>query len=164
MDVKSEVGKGTEFKIGYSLKIASKPENTKKNQKTSLTQNNLIGKKVLLVEDNKLNQQIANEILKSFGVNIEIADNGAVAVDLATKNDYDLILMDIQMPIMNGYVATNKIRIIPDVKKATTPIIAMTANAFDDDKRRAIKEGMNGFVSKPIDIDELLNAINDFIR
>ena len=164
LDVKSEVGKGTEFKIGYSLKIASKPENTKKNQKTSLTQNNLIGKKVLLVEDNKLNQQIANEILKSFGVNIEIADNGAAAVDLATKNDYDLILMDIQMPIMNGYVATNKIRIIPDVKKATTPIIAMTANAFDDDKRRAIKEGMNGFVSKPIDIDELLNAINDFIR
>ena len=164
LDVKSEVGKGTEFKIGYSLKIASKPENSKKNQKVLLTQNNLIGKKVLLVEDNKLNQQIANEILKSFGLNIEIADNGAAAVDLATKNDYDLILMDIQMPIMNGYIATNKIRIIPDTKKATTPIIAMTANAFDDDKRRAIKEGMNGFVSKPIDIDELLNAINDFIR
>jgi CheY-like chemotaxis protein len=72
--------------------------------------------------------------------------------------------MDIQMPVMNGYIATNNIRILPNVKKATTPIIAMTANAFDDDKKRALKEGMNGFVSKPIDIDELLNAINEFIR
>ena len=164
LDVKSEVGKGTEFKIRYSLKVASKPENNKINVKKSLTQNNLIGKKVLLVEDNKLNQQIANEILKSFGLIIEIADNGEIALDLASKNDYDLILMDIQMPVMNGYIATNKIRILPDMKKATTPIIAMTANAFDDDKKRALKEGMNGFVSKPIDIDELLNSINEFIR
>lgn len=164
LKVESEVGKGTEFTIIYSLKIASKPENSKNRTKKSIKQKNLEGKKVLLVEDNKLNQQIANEILKSIGLEVDIANNGAIAVENASTKDYDLILMDIQMPIMNGYVSTNHIRRLSEVKKATVPIIAMTANAFEDDKKRALKEGMNGFVSKPIDITELLKSINDHIR
>ena len=102
--------------------------------------------------------------MKEFGLIPEVADNGAIALDLITKNDYDLILMDIQMPVMNGYIATNNIRLLPDKKKASIPIIAMTANAFEDDRKRALNEGMNGFVSKPIDIDELLGAINTFIK
>jgi len=164
LKVESEVGKGTEFTIIYSLKIASKPENSKNRTKKSIKQKNLEGKKVLLVEDNKLNQQIATEILKSIGLEVDVADNGAIAVENASTKDYDLILMDIQMPIMNGYVSTNHIRRLSEVKKATVPIIAMTANAFEDDKKRALKEGMNGFVSKPIDITELLKSINEHIR
>jgi len=164
LDVQSEVGKGTEFTIEYMLKIAPPPKIEINEDEKSLTQKKLFGKKVLLVEDNKLNQIIAIEILKEFGLIPEVADNGAIALDLVTKNDYDLILMDIQMPVMNGYVATNNIRLLPDKKKASIPIVAMTANAFDDDKKRALNEGMNGFVSKPIDIDELFSAINTFIK
>lgn len=164
LDVQSEVGKGTEFTIEYLLKIAPPPKIEINEEEKSLTQKKLLGKKVLLVEDNKLNQIIAIEILKEFGLIPEVADNGAIALDLITKNDYDLILMDIQMPVMNGYIATNNIRLLPDKKKASIPIIAMTANAFEDDRKRALNEGMNGFVSKPIDIDELLGAINTFIK
>ena len=125
------------------------------------------GKKILLVEDNKMNQEIAYEILSQYGFDIDIASDGQIAVDrlaVAKDNQYDFILMDVQMPIMNGYEATREIRKLSNPKIAEIPIIAMTANAFDEDKTQAIKAGMNGYITKPIDVEKLLNTINKFIR
>ncbi|MDD6226841.1 MAG: response regulator [Bacilli bacterium] len=123
------------------------------------------GKNLLLVEDNELNREIAYELLKAYGFNIDMAENGQVAVDKVqnSKNSYDAILMDIQMPIMNGYEATAKIRGLNDKKINSIPIVAMTANAFEEDKEKAFKEGMDGFVSKPINVEDLLHELNRII-
>ncbi|MDE7311499.1 MAG: response regulator [Eubacterium sp.] len=120
------------------------------------------GKKLLLVEDNELNQEIAMEILKNAGFALDVADDGAAAVARmkeAAPGQYDLILMDIQMPVMNGYEATRQIRALENPDIASIPIIAMTANAFDEDKKAAMEAGMNGHVAKPIDVDELLGLL-----
>ena len=125
------------------------------------------GKKILLVEDNELNQEIAVEILKEAGFIVDVADDGIVAVEkmvAATPDSYDLILMDVQMPRMNGFTATREIRTLGDNKKANIPIIAMTANAFDEDKKRAFEAGMNGFVAKPINIQMLMNTLTGILK
>lgn len=125
------------------------------------------GKKVLLVEDNELNQEIAVEILKKAGFVVDVADDGIVAVDKMVSADsdcYDLILMDVQMPRMNGFIATREIRTLSDHKKANIPIVAMTANAFDEDKKLAFEAGMNGFVAKPINIDALIRTLADILK
>ena len=125
------------------------------------------GKRILLVEDNELNQEIAAEILKEAGFVVDIAGDGIVAVDkmASTASDcYDLILMDVQMPRMNGFVATREIRTLSDSKKANIPIIAMTANAFDEDKKLAFEAGMNGFVAKPINIEALMRTLEDILK
>ncbi|MGN0639221.1 MAG: response regulator [Huintestinicola sp.] len=125
------------------------------------------GKKILLVEDNELNQEIASEILKEAGFIVDVAEDGIVAVEkmaCAASDRYDLILMDIQMPKMNGFIATREIRTLSDNRKANIPIIAMTANAFDEDKKSAFESGMNGFVAKPINIKELMNTLADILR
>ena len=125
------------------------------------------GKKLLLVEDNELNQEIAVEILKESGFVIDVAEDGAVAVEkmkTAACGQYDLILMDIQMPIMNGYEATRRIREIEEPEIANIPIIAMTANAFDEDRRAALDAGMNGHIAKPIDIPKLLELLKDVLK
>ena len=125
------------------------------------------GKKLLLVEDNELNQEIAVEILKESGFVIDVAEDGAVAVEkmkTAVCGQYDLILMDIQMPIMNGYEATRRIREIEEPEIANIPIIAMTANAFDEDRRAALDAGMNGHIAKPIDIPKLLELLKDVLK
>lgn len=122
----------------------------------------LTGKRVLLVEDNELNQEIAAAILEEAGLEVDTADDGIYAVEKmasAPADRYDLILMDIQMPQMNGYIATREIRTLDDNRKANIPIVAMTANAFDEDKKQAFEAGMNGFLSKPIDIDEVLRTL-----
>ncbi|MBO5153239.1 MAG: response regulator [Eubacterium sp.] len=127
----------------------------------------LTGKKILLVEDNELNQEIAAEILKEAGFIVDIAEDGIVAVDKmasAPSDSYDLILMDIQMPKMNGFMATREIRTLSDNRKANIPIIAMTANAFDEDKKDAFACGMNGFIAKPINIKELMNTLAAILR
>lgn len=111
------------------------------------------GKKILLVEDNELNQEIATEILKEAGFIVDIVCDGIIAVERvasATSDCYDLILMDVQMPRMNGFIATREIRTLNDNKKANIPIVAMTANAFDENKKLAFEAGMNGFVTKPL--------------
>ena len=127
----------------------------------------LTGKKILLVEDNELNQEIAAEILKEAGFIVDIAEDGIVAVDRmasAPSDCYDLILMDIQMPKMNGFMATREIRTLSDNRKANIPIIAMTANAFDEDKKDAFECGMNGFIAKPINIKELMSTLAAILR
>ena len=125
------------------------------------------GKKILLVEDNELNQEIAQEILHAAGFVVDVAEDGIVAVDkmaAAASDRYDLILMDVQMPRMNGFMATREIRTLSDNRKANIPIIAMTANAFDEDKKLAFESGMNGFVAKPINIQELMRTLADILR
>ena len=124
------------------------------------------GKHILLVEDNELNREIAQEILREYGFLVDTAENGAVAVEkvsTAAPGSYDLVLMDVQMPIMDGYTATRKIRALDDPARATLPIIAMTANAFDEDRRNALESGMNGFLSKPIVIGDLVQELHKIL-
>lgn len=122
------------------------------------------GRCILLVEDNELNREIAEELLKQYGFLVDIAENGAEAVE-KVKNSapgtYDLVLMDIQMPVMNGYEATEQIRALEDPALAKTRILAMTANAFDEDRKQALKCGMDGFLSKPIVMEELIRTLQN---
>ncbi|MGN1093622.1 MAG: response regulator, partial [Candidatus Neoclostridium sp.] len=123
---------------------------------------NFEGKRALLVDDNALNREIAVEILQSYGLTVETAENGKQAVEMqaqAAAGYYDVILTDVQMPVMDGCAATKAIRALDDKAKASVPIIAMTANAFDEDKQEAFESGMNDFVSKPIDVAELINVL-----
>ena len=119
-------------------------------------------KRLLLVEDNELNREIALEILGEYGFQIDSAENGVQAVEKVTASkpgDYDLVLMDIQMPLMDGYEATRRIRALENPALAGIPILAMTANAFDEDRKAAMDCGMNGFLSKPIQIEELIHTL-----
>ncbi len=125
------------------------------------------GKKILLVEDNEINQEIALEILGEAGFAMDVADDGGVAVEkirAAEPGRYDLILMDIQMPIMNGYEAARQIRAMKDSAYADIPIIAMTANAFDEDRKAAFDAGMNGHIAKPIDTEKLFEQLREILK
>ena len=127
----------------------------------------LKGKKLLLVEDNELNREIALEILKEAGFVVDTAEDGAVAVrkiKQAAPGQYDLILMDIQMPNLDGYEATRQIRALPDAEKANIPIFAMTANAFEEDRQNALAAGMNGHIAKPLDVPHLLCVLADALK
>ena len=119
-------------------------------------------KQILLVEDNELNSEIAVEILKEYGFRVDTAENGVEAVERirnSTPGEYDLVLMDVQMPVMNGYEATHQIRSLDNPELAGIIILAMTANAFDEDRKKALEAGMNGFLSKPIIIEELIHTL-----
>ena len=123
-------------------------------------------RRILLVEDNELNREIAQEILREYGFRVDTAENGAVAVEkvcTAAPGSYDLVLMDVQMPVMDGYTATRKIRALDDPARAKLPILAMTANAFDEDRRNALESGMNGFLSKPIVIGDLVQELRKIL-
>ena len=127
----------------------------------------LKGKKLLLVEDNELNREIALEILKEAGFVVDTAEDGAVAVrkmEQAAPGQYDLILMDIQMPNLDGYEAARQIRALPDAEKASIPIFAMTANAFEEDRQNALAAGMNGHIAKPLDVPHLLRVLADALK
>ena len=168
IDIDSKLGEGTTVTIYLDFKIADENYVGEKDKEEE-TYDNLIGKKVLLVEDNELNREIALDILNEFGLEVTEADDGTTALDECIKcsenNEYfDIILMDIQMPKMNGYEATKQIRILQDKKAATTPIVAMTANAFDEDKKLAFDAGMNGHIAKPINIKLLLSTINSLVK
>ena len=124
-------------------------------------------RRILLVEDNELNREIAVELLKQYGFRIDTAENGAEAVEKvrhAAPGDYDLVLMDVQMPVMNGYEATKQIRALDDPALAGITILAMTANAFDEDRKKALKCGMDGFLSKPIVLEELIGTLQNNLK
>jgi len=125
------------------------------------------GKQILLAEDNEMNQMIAVAILENAGFTIDIASNGEEAVkkmEQAPAGTYDVILMDIQMPIMDGYEAAKRIRAMEDQKKAEIPIIAVTANAFEEDRKIALEAGMNGHLAKPYDIDAIMRTLAEILK
>ena len=159
--IHSKRGKGTTIIIKLSLKIADQAK-LQTEVSGRRTVSDLTGTRILLVEDNDLNAEIATEILTSRGFLVERAENGRICVECleqAESDYYQIILMDIQMPVMNGYDAAKKIRSMSDVDKAFIPIIAMTANAFEEDHRRAVQAGMDGFVIKPVEVDKLMQEI-----
>ena len=162
--VKSEQGKGSEFTISLRFPIGeAKTGQTPPAAKASA----FTGKKLLVVEDNELNLEIASTLLKEAGFEVDTAENGKIAVEkveAASADRYDLILMDIQMPEMDGYEATRRIRALPDAKKAALPIVAMTANAFEDDRKNALHAGMNGHIAKPLDIPKLFQVLSELLK
>lgn len=148
-------------------KYVVKESQTEDTSRTSLFEWDFSGKQILLVEDNELNREIAEEIIGSTGAVIESAVDGQEAVDkvsASSENYYQLILMDIQMPVMNGYEATRQIRALSRADVRTIPIVAMTANAFSEDVKRAKEAGMNFHISKPIDIKILMNTLKDYLE
>lgn len=168
INVESELGKGSTFTVTLKHRIADESYYVKKYIEESGTGSEILeGRNILLAEDNDLNAEIAEAILESAGLKIERVEDGIQCVNRIEKmpaDTYDMILMDIQMPQMDGYKATQAIRNLPDKDKASIPIVAMTANAFEEDKRDAIAAGMNGHIAKPIQVDKMLSILSEVIR
>ena len=168
IDVESELGKGSTITVTLKHKIADECYYVKKHIEESGTGSEILeGRNILLAEDNDLNAEITEAILERAGIKTERVEDGIQCVNMIEKmpaGTYDMILMDIQMPKMNGYKATQAIRCLPDKDKACIPIIAMTANAFEEDKRDALAVGMNGHIAKPIELDKLLSMLAEVIR
>lgn len=167
MKVESQQGKGSRFIVTVYLKIIENSEECADLRKVSehvkiIEHENFSDKRVLLVEDNELNMEIAEELLKPTGIKLEKAYDGEEAVEKIKTNSpdyYDLVLMDIQMPKLNGYDATRAIRALDDGRYENLPIVAMSANAFTDDISNGKSAGMNGYISKPVEVDKLIKAI-----
>lgn len=157
ISVESESGKGSKFTISLCFKVTDETTDNK-----TISSNNIIdtNKKILLVEDNELNYEIAKTVLEEAGFRVDGASNGKEAIDKASDNSYDVILMDIQMPIMDGYEATKELRKLGN----RTPIIAMTANAFSEDKKKAKEVGMDGYIAKPINVNKLVSTIMNILN
>ena len=166
IDVESELGKGSTFTVTLKHRIADERYYVKKHIEEPGTGNEILeGRNILLAEDNDLNAEIAEAILERAGLRIERVENGIQCVNRILKmpaGTYDMIFMDIQMPEMDGYKATQAIRNLPDKDKACIPIIAMTANAFAEDKRKTMEAGMNAHLSKPLNVPELMDTIRKF--
>ena len=166
--VKSKLGEGTCFTLTFEHRIADENSIEWNQELDVLDEKSILeGKRVLLVEDNELNAEIAMAILEQSGLILDRVEDGLACVNRLSEVDadlYDLILMDIQMPNMNGYEATRRIRQFENVKKASIPILAMTANAFEEDKKMAIEAGMNGHISKPIDVNVLEKQIINIFK
>ena len=168
IDVKSELGKGSTFIVTLKYKIADKRYYlSAKDENVTVDNTSLKGKHILLAEDNDLNAEIAITILERAGLKVDRVENGVECVNRIVgkpAGTYDLILMDIQMPKMDGYKATKEIRSLQDNAKASIPIVAMTANAFEEDKKKAFDAGMDGHIAKPINIEDLFVVLTDIIN
>ena len=168
IEVESEPGKGSTFTVTLKHKIADESYYVKKHlEESGISREILKDRSILLAEDNDLNAEIAAVILERAGLKVERVEDGLQCISRITEmpaGTYDIILMDIQMPKMDGYKATQTIRNLSDQEKACIPIIAMTANAFEEDKRAAIAAGMNGHIAKPIQVDKLLSILAEMIR
>ena len=166
IDVESELGKGSTFTVTLKHRIADERYYVKKHIEEPETGSEMLeGRNILLAEDNDLNAEIAETILERAGLTIERVENGIQCVNRILEmpaGTYDMIFMDIQMPEMDGYKATQAIRNLPDKDKACIPIIAMTANAFAEDKRKTMEAGMNAHLSKPLNVPELMDTIRKF--
>ena len=166
VEVESKIGVGSTFTVTIPSRIASQEETQTKRETTPSDEKSLCGVKILLTEDNDLNAEIATELLREEGCTVDRAKDGVECVDMlekAANGTYRLILMDIQMPVMNGYDAAKKIRRMDDPQKAGIPIIAMTANAFSEDKQAALDAGMNDHVAKPINMNVLVPTIRKYL-
>jgi signal transduction histidine kinase/ActR/RegA family two-component response regulator len=164
IDVKSEKNVGTDFTVLLPFAINHSVKGRKEKEEREFT---LAGCKILLVEDNEINAEIAEDILENEGAEITIAQNGKIAVDICANSEesyFSLILMDIMMPEMDGLTATREIRCMNRKDMQTVPIIALTANAFVNDRNAAMEAGMNGYVTKPIDVDALLKEIEEVFK
>lgn len=173
IDVKSKLGEGTEIIVAVTLCLCTDAETAARNaeqldkQQAQAEQPDFRGKRLLVVEDNKLNREITVTILEQTGIITEQAEDGSVAVKMvqeAAPGYYDLILMDIQMPIMDGYEATRQIRALPDKRLAQLPIIAVSANAFEEDKKASLAAGMDGHIAKPINVPDLFALMQKLIK
>lgn len=168
IEVESELGKGSTFTVTLKHKIADESYYVKKHlEESGISREILKNRSILLAEDNDLNAEIAAVILERAGLKVERVEDGLQCISRITEmpaGTYDIILMDIQMPKMDGYKATQTVRNLSDQEKACIPIIAMTANAFEEDKRAAIAAGMNGHIAKPIQVDKLLSILAEMIR
>ena len=166
VEVESKIGVGSTFTVTIPSRIASQEETQAKRETTPSDEKSLCGVKILLTEDNDLNAEIATELLREEGCAVDRAKDGVECVDMlekAANGTYRLILMDIQMPVMNGYDAAKKIRQMDDPQKADIPIIAMTANAFSEDRQAALDAGMNDHVAKPINMSILVPTIQKYL-
>lgn len=166
VEVESRIGVGSTFIVTIPCRIASQEETQAKRDTTSSDKKSLLGVKILLTEDNDLNAEIAAELLQEEGCTVDRAKDGVECVDMlekAANGTYQLILMDIQMPVMNGYDAAKKIRRMEDPQKADIPIIAMTANAFSEDRQAALDAGMNDHAAKPINMNVLVPTIRKYL-
>ena len=164
--VESKIGVGSTFTVTIPCRIASEDETQAKRETNPSDQKCLRGTRILLTEDNDLNAEIATELLQEEGCTVDRAKDGAECVDMlekAANGTYQLILMDIQMPVMNGYDATKKIRRMDDPQKANIPIVAMTANAFSEDKQVALDAGMNDHIAKPINMSVLVPTLRKYL-
>lgn len=167
IEIQSSPGKGSTFTICIPCRTARKEEAEPRKSSSDRPQKTLAGKRILLAEDNDLNAEIAIELLSEEGLLIDRVSNGVACVEKLEKaapDFYDLILMDIQMPVMNGYDATRKIRQLEDPFRSSIPIIAMTANAFAEDRQKALFVGMNDHVAKPVDMNVLIPVLEKHIR
>ena len=162
--VQTEKGKGTEFTITVGFPLAEPEEESRFNVGEEVS---FEGLRALLVEDNMINMEIAQMLLSQAGFLVETAENGKIAVEMTAASEpgyYDVILMDIQMPVMDGYMATQAIRNLPDAGLAGVPIIAMTANAFQEDIKKAETAGMNGHIAKPLDVPSMIATLQQVLK
>ena len=159
-------GVGSTFTVTLPCRIASQEETQAKRENDPSDEKSLCGVKILLTEDNDLNAEIATELLQEEGCTVDRAKDGVECVDMldkAANGTYRVILMDIQMPVMNGYDAAKKIRRMDDPQKANIPIVAMTANAFSEDRQAALDAGMNDHIAKPIDMSVLVPTLRKYL-
>lgn len=166
VEVESKIGVGSTFTVTIPCRIASEEEAQAKRAADPADRESLCGTRILLTEDNDLNAEIATELLQEEGCTVDRAKDGVECVDMlekAANGTYQLILMDVQMPVMNGYDATKKIRRMDDPQKANIPIVAMTANAFSEDRQAALDAGMNDHIAKPIDMSVLVPTLRKYL-
>jgi len=175
IEVESTQGLGTEVTVCFTFRLCTDEDRPRMAQswnendwetKGRRSTGKLRAGRILLAEDNELNQEIAAAILEEAGFCVEVADNGQIAVEMlkdAGPGYYELVLMDIQMPVMNGHDATRAIRALEDPALASIPIIAMKANAFEEDKREALRAGMNAHIAKPIDVKVLFDTLDEIL-
>ncbi len=164
INVESKMGKGSNFFFDLTFQTATQAVPENKNENRSYNFESFKGTKILLVEDNKINVLVAKKFLNKWNLNIDTAENGEIALEMIQNTDYKLVLMDLEMPVMDGYTATQKIRQLKLSKYKNLPIIALSASAISDFRTKAIKVGMNEFVTKPFNPGELHNVISRFIK